>query len=93
MPNQPKWREVKDSWFDLIESWLNKPENREIQAITGVHLLQHALNVTIDQSANLRVMETRVGIIMSRLGWPKRRQNTGKRYWQYVRPAPANSGE
>lgn len=56
------------------------------KSLTTHQILTGALNVSVDKIDGARQMATRVGIVMHRLGWEKRRDNHGARLWRYWRP-------
>ncbi|GAB1389857.1 MAG: hypothetical protein AMXMBFR78_11330 [Rubrivivax sp.] len=93
VPQQER-REIVDPWFDRLALWLDSRANygesglevREVQSFTSFDLLTKGLNVPMDRIDGGRQMATRVGIVMHRLGWEKRRDSEGARVWRYWRP-------
>lgn len=62
---------------------------RDVESFSAFDLLTRALNVPADRIDGNRSMATRVGTIMHRLGWRKRREATGERNYRYYRPRAA----
>lgn len=93
VPEQEK-REIGDPWFERVAGWINSAakfgdgihEVREVMSFTTHDLLTSCLGVPSDRIDGSRQMSTRVGIIMHKLGWAKRRDAHGARLWRYVRP-------
>lgn len=82
-------REVSDVWEEIISDWL---ENNPVLVTTAKKILIDALKVDPAKIPSNGGMETRVGLVMSRLGWAKRREmKEGIRKWYYI--APKRSGE
>ena len=76
-----------DMWEEPIIAYLSQPTAGE--SVTGAQILEKALN--IDPSHWGKPEQMRVGKIMHRLKWPRRRQSkpdrpTGSRGYVYVRP-------
>lgn len=74
-----------DMWEEPIITYLADKHIGE--AVTGAHLLEHALN--IDPSHWDKPAQMRVGKIMHRLKWPRRRRGSGpggSRSYEYVKP-------
>lgn len=93
VPEQEK-REIGDPWFERVAGWINSAvkfgdgfkEVHEVESFTTHDLLTSCLGVPSDRIDGSRQMSTRVGIIMHKLGWHKRRDAHGARLWRYVRP-------
>lgn len=95
-------REIEDPWMTRVAFWVDDegetggyyhPNSRQVQhAYTSLELLTKALNVQIDKIDSGRQMASRIGVIMNRLGWAKRRDASGKRDWRYIRPGYTPSG-
>lgn len=82
-------REIVDPWIIKLELWLNdvqRVRNGENE-FTGYQLLVDAIGMDPERIDNTRSAATRLGTLMQRLGWSKRRQSHGARHWVYVRPA------
>lgn len=82
-------REIVDPWLMPLQDYLYAAERviGEQNEFTSYELLTKALGVDVDKIDNNRSAATRVGNLMQRLHWGKRRQSTGRRDWVYVRPA------
>ena len=71
-------RTESDAWHEILALWV---EGRD--AISMVDLLEQALKI---EKANFdRQSEIRVGRIMRKLGFERKRQTTGARAWRYIR--------
>lgn len=74
-----------DMWEDLVVGYL--ADKHIGDTVTGAHLLEHALN--IDPSHWGRPEQMRIGKIMHRMNWPRRRKGNcvrGVRSYEYVKP-------
>lgn len=81
--------EVADAWSDAIEAYL---EANTITQLTVGEILSEVLKLSLRDLQSPRGAETRVGQIMGRLGWRKKRvELAGVRKWVYQRPAQALS--
>jgi putative DNA primase/helicase len=80
-------RYMVDAWEHPIRWWLEQPERPEI--ITGDQLFSDALRLDLGHWGKPEQM--RVGHIMHRLGWTRKRlpaaSRSGIRPWGYVKPA------
>lgn len=101
-PDDPRWqsfkleqelREVGDPWETAIGNWLANRDSFLKARFTLFDVLERALMVDVNRM-DRRAMSTRVGIILNRLGWDKRRDSTragrasgGYFYVERVRPA------
>ena len=96
VPEQEK-REIGDPWFERVATWLDShakfgdsmDEIVEVECFTAHDLLTKCLMVPQDRIDGARQMATRIGIVMHKLGWEKRRDATGARLWRYWRPKAA----
>lgn len=87
-------REIVDPWFERIAGWLDSTQKFgdsmhevcEVESFTAHDLLTKALGVPADRIDGARQMSTRVGIVMHKLGWEKRRDPKPPRLWRYWRP-------
>lgn len=82
-----------DMWEEPIIAYLSQPTAGE--SVTGAQILEKALN--IDPSHWGKPEQMRVGKIMHRLKWPRRRQSkpdrpTGSRGYVYMRPPEWKKG-
>ena len=86
---QQESRYSSDAWEDLVVAWLRDPINHK-DTYTTAEIMAGALS--LEPVAMKPPEQTRVGLIMSRLEWPKKRltvtKENGKsvREWVYVRP-------
>ena len=71
-----------------LQDFLEAPEHllNNDHEFTSFVLLTKALHMDPERIDNNRSAATRIGNLMQRLGWSKRRQPTGRRDWVYVRP-------
>lgn len=104
VPEQEQ-REIGDPWFERIAVWVDThqkfgdtvQEVCEMESFTAHELLTKALGVPMDRIDGARQMSTRVGIVMHKLGWGKRRDPKPPRLWRYWRPTQqakaSSSGE
>lgn len=86
-------REIPDPWLEIVAIWVNGPEQKEIRSFTSSELLMKACLVHADKIDGARSMATRIGIVMHKLGWARRRDSTGLRLWKYWRPTVPASNE
>lgn len=86
-------REIPDPWLEIVAIWVNGPEQKEIRSFTSSELLMKACLVHADKIDGARSMATRIGIVMHKLGWARRRDTTGLRLWKYWRPTNPASNE
>lgn len=75
-------REIADPWESMIGSWLR---STTFGTVTQVEILEQ-LDIKADRIDNAKQMSTRIGIVMKRLGWNKRRHTSGGREYFYERP-------
>lgn len=98
---QQELREIADPWFERISTWVNCRANygesglevRDVESFSAFDLLTRSLNVPADRIDGNRSMATRIGNIMHRLGWRKKRDATGERNYRYYRPRAAQAGQ
>lgn len=76
-------REIDDPWEAQLERWLRR-ETRD--KVTALDVLIDCLKVEPSKIDNTRQMPTRIGIVMTRLGWRKGRESTGARERYWIRP-------
>lgn len=77
-------REIADPWESMIAKWLH---SSTASTVSQVEILEY-LDIKPDRIDNAKQMSTRIGIVMKRIGWAKRRRATGAREYYYERPAP-----
>jgi len=85
VPEQ-EMREIVDSWQQIIQNWLNAPINKRTQTFTTSQILIDCLGFEAARINPTRQSETKVGAIMRKLGWLKKRQSSGMRGYYYQRP-------
>ena len=74
-----------DAWEDDIQEYLYNPENLQLNEITTGGILRDILGHSTPQIKPPE--QTRVGLIMKRLDWQKKRvTKNGKQRWVYLRP-------
>ena len=77
-------RYTGDAWEDAIREWLLE-EKALNDFHTTVEIMRGALKMDYVQMKPPE--QTRVGVVMARLGWKRvRRQTGGQRQWGYLRP-------
>lgn len=80
-------RAEQDPWGEIIDAYLDEPENRSIEFITCAGILRHAIGMSKDRLD--RRDEMRVAGHFVRRGWSHARQAPkpgAKRVWGYLRP-------
>lgn len=75
-------RYVGDAWEPVVKRWLTR-ETSNVR-VTMTELLTEAIK--IDRTKWTRQETARVGSIMRRLGWRRKREPGGEREWYYLRP-------
>lgn len=84
---EQEMREIVDAWQQIIEKWLEEPDNRLKERVTTSELLHSAIGMDSARINPTRQSETKVGSIMHKLGWVKKRESSGqKRGYYYQRP-------
>lgn len=82
-------REIADPWQSLIGKWLRgSMDNR----VSVTNILTDCLKIEAGKMDSARQMSTRVGIVMKRLGWVKKRETGGDREYYYQRPVGGDEG-
>lgn len=77
-------REIADPWQTKIEEAIEySTQNR----LTVLEILTDVLKVEVGRIDNSKQMSTRVGQIMHKIGWQKKRNTSGSRAYYYERPA------
>ena len=85
---QQEQREIVDVWHQPIADWLQLPGQAFTEEFTTFDILTGAIKMATDKMDGQRSAATRVGNVMAKLGWIKRKGSKGKtRVWLYVRPA------
>lgn len=86
-------RFASDSWEELVDTWLNAFEQRGTEQFTSGQILAGALKLEPHQMKPPE--QTRLGLVMTRLGWPKRKvtmkdaEGRSRRQHVYCRPCAA----
>jgi predicted P-loop ATPase len=83
-------REIQDPWLEIVAIWVDGPEQCDSKSFTSSELLMKACSVHPDKIDGARSMATRIGIVMHKLGWARRRDPKGLRLWKYWRPERAD---
>lgn len=83
---EQQMREIVDPWHETIAVWLDEPERAVRDRFTSADILTGAIKMEIAKIDGQRSATTRVGSIMTRLGWKKVRESSGPRTYFYVRP-------
>lgn len=83
-------RYIGDAWETRIRSWLDRPDAGGVrpERVTIAELMRHALS--LEPGKWTLADQQRVGRIMARVGWPRKRSSAGSREWEYVRPEAAS---
>lgn len=80
-------RYVGDAWEAKIVSWLEgkgKDQPAPIQSASTTEIMAWALS--LEPAKWAQAEQIRIGNIMERIGWDRRRDTTGARQWRYYRP-------
>lgn len=80
-------RASQDPWAEVIDAWLDAPENFHIKFVTTARVLKDAIRM--DPAHMNRADEMRVGEHLDRRGWAHARRIPApgqKRVWGYDRP-------
>lgn len=85
---EQEMREVVDAWQQVIVKWLDEPENAlSLRTVTTAEILHRAIGMDTSKITSTKQSETKVGVIMHKLGWAKKRRGSGtKREYYYERP-------
>lgn len=84
---EQEMREIQDAWEQIIVEWLKDPAVKLMPKITTRDILLKAIGMEASKINPTRQSETKVGAIMHKLGWVKRRESGGSRGYYYDRPA------
>lgn len=84
---EQEMREVVDAWYQAIANWLDQPEQRlTLKDVTTIEILHKAIFMDTSKITSTKQSETKVGVIMHKLGWIKKRRGSGtKRQYYYAR--------
>lgn len=77
-------REIGDAWQPIITRWLRQ---RTSDRVSVTDVLFDCLSIEASKIDSMKSMSTRVGNVMKRVGWEKKREGGGDREWYYHRPA------
>ncbi len=82
---EAEMRVHQDPWEEKIQQWLAAPNQQTRRSISGGEILDDVLKVETPRQN--RSDQTRIGLIMQRLGWTKvrRRSSSGRREYSYER--------
>ena len=84
---QQEQREIVDVWHQPITKWLNDILQRDADSFSTFDILCGAIKMAPDKMDGQRSAATRVGSVMAKLGWVKRRgTKASERVWLYMRP-------
>lgn len=93
-------RELSDEWSGRIWEYLEaydaegKPTlNPALKRVTTREILTRALHMEISKISSAKSETTRVGNIMRKFGWIKRKETTGAREGYYERPERASAND
>lgn len=81
-------REISDAWEVKIADYLTDPRHRNIKRLTMVEVMEDVLGLDISRVTSTRQQETKVGAILRKLGWSKKRESkavNGYRGYYYER--------
>ncbi|MGY6214968.1 VapE domain-containing protein [Methylolobus aquaticus] len=84
-------RLLDDPWETTIADWCDSPDAQfdlKHDGVTVARVLKEAIKMDASKIGGARVESARVGTIMKRLGYARRRRATGRREWAYVMEAP-----
>lgn len=76
-------REIMDLWEPIIRRYLKGLTQRQV---TATDIIQDCLKIDAGKIDGTRSMSTRIGVVMKRLGWHKKRSSSGSREYYYERP-------
>jgi len=92
--DQQEQRYVGDAYEDRIRAWLDEPNvdngGGRRERVTTRDLLTSCLHLEISKWT--RPEQQRLGRIMARIGWPRKRGGDGAREWVYERPPVKPNG-
>jgi predicted P-loop ATPase len=85
---EPEQRDrlIQEGWEEIIKNYLSNPEERIRlrNFFTPVDLLTNGIGMEKHKVDERQMM--RIGRIMSKIGWERKRSPTGTRAWGYIRP-------
>lgn len=80
-------RTTQDPWAEIIDAWLDAPENLGMEFVTVARILKEAIKMDVPRFS--KYDEMRVAEHLDRRGWEHARRTPApgqKRTWGYVRP-------
>ncbi len=77
-------RIAPDAWIPHIDHWLRG--STSMKEVSMNTIIVDCLKIEISKVDNMKQMTTRIGRVMRRLGWGKKRYTSGKRDYYYIRP-------
>ena len=84
---QQEQREIVDVWHQPISNWLQEPTQEQYNEFSTFDILSGAIKMAADKMDGQRSAATRVGNVMAKLGWIKRKGTKNRqRVWLYIRP-------
>ncbi|WP_159990833.1 VapE domain-containing protein [Pelistega ratti] len=84
-------REISDAWETKIRTALAEPDFMETK-LSMVYILEKIIGLDMARVTSTRQQETKIGGIMKKLGWEKKRQpadRNGYRGYAYVKTVPS----
>lgn len=85
---QQEQRYIGDAYEDKIRAWLDEPDTDsgggKLMKVTVRQIMGSCLRLEVGKWTLPE--QQRVGRIMARIGWPRRRSGGGSREWVYMRP-------
>lgn len=81
---RPKVPSAADDLENKVKEWLDKPEQADLEQITGEQIIESLFGINPEHHS-YRSLVTRIGHVMSRLGWRKERGYRGSRKHYYER--------
>lgn len=83
-------RAMQDPWGEVIDAWLDAPENMGIEFVTVRRVLSDAIHLDVPRQG--RAEEMRVADHLGKRGWKHARRTPAsgqKQVWGYLRPGAA----
>jgi putative DNA primase/helicase len=72
-------------WLDIVYEWLEKSTS---PSVTVREVLEHGIGMEPREMGRDQQAATRVGMILAKLGWEKKRDGGGRRDYRWYRPQP-----
>lgn len=83
-------REIEELWEGLIGKWL---DHQKKDRVTATEILLDCLQVEVAKIDGMRSMSMRIGIVMHRLGWMRKREGGKSRGYYYVKAVTPDKEE